>query len=248
MALVLSCLSFPFCFRFGAYNTNMKLLFNLAIYFSLFSSRGTLVHGRRLGDADECPEISTFVGFDRTALESYTSGKWYVHEQAVTTYLPEENNFCVTAEYELIGRTTFWGYTIRVNNLAKNVDGDEFGGRLYALQSDPDNEPAKLKVAPGFLPQFLAGPYWILDYQEAQDGQEGYALIVGGQPNVRTDNGCKTQNRWITSSGGLWIFSRSPVRNEALVTMVKNKAQNDFGLDVTILNPVDHSNTELCGY
>lgn len=205
--------------------------------------RGRRQASRHLWHNDEeaCPEISTLEDFD---VVSYTSAKWYVHEQAVTTYLPEENNFCVTAEYEILDQTTFWGYDIRVNNSAKNLDGDEFGGILYAFQSDPEDTPAKLKVAPGFLPQFFAGPYWVLDYQE----EEGYALIIGGQPNVRTENGCKTKNRWITSSGGLWIFSRSHVRNETLVSIVKDKAENEFGLDVTILNPVDHSDVVLCGY
>ena len=119
---------------------------------------------------------------------------------------------------------------------------------MYAAQSNPDNEPAKLEVAPGFLPRWFAGPYWILDYQEETDGLEGYALIIGGQPNVKTENGCRTKNRWITSSGGLWIFTRSPVRNEELVTMVKTKAAQEFGLDITVLNAVDHSDSELCGY
>lgn len=197
-------------------------------------------------DPEKCPVVSTIADFDK---EAYASAKWYVHEQAVTQYLPIENNYCVTAEYELIGRRTFWGYTIRVNNFAKNLEGEEFGGRLYAAQIDPDNDPGKLEVAPGFVPRFLAGPYWILDYQEESefDG-EGYALIVGGPPNVRTENGCKTKNRFLTSSGGLWIFTRNPKRNEDLVAFVKNKAEQEFGLDVTILNYVDHTDKELCGY
>jgi apolipoprotein D and lipocalin family protein len=201
-------------------------------------------------EEENCPPLAVTPDFD---LASYISAKWYVHEQAETTYLPLENNYCVSAQYEALSDSTFWGYTIQVNNTAKNIHGDVFGGILYAFQSDVDNEPAKLKVAPGFLPRFLAGPYWVLDYQESGDGNDaddddGYALIVGGQPNVRTDNGCKTRNRWITSSGGLWIFTRSFVRNEELITMIRNKAANEFGLDVTILNPVDHSNATLCGY
>lgn len=229
----------------------MKLICSLIVTVVTLLAVTRAADGRRLGAStndEECPPIRVLPNFDSQALEAYTSATWYVHEQAVTTYLPEENNNCATAEYEIMNRKTFWGYTIRVRNSAKNADGDEFGGRLYAFQSDPDTEPAKLNVAPGFLPKWFAGPYWILDYQETQNGQEGYALIVGGQPNVRTENGCKTNNRWITSSGGLWIFTRSPVRNEELVTMVKNKAQNEFGLDVTILNPVDHTNQQLCGY
>lgn len=226
----------------------MKFSTFFVAFFGLCAST-TLVGGRLLGAAEEaCPEIKTFDGFDDRALAAYTTGTWYVHEQAVTTYLPEENNYCVTAEYELIGRRTFWGYTIRVNNRAKNLQGEEFGGRLFAAQTDKDNAPAKLEVAPGFLPRFFAGPYWILDYAETSEFGEGYALIVGGQPSVRTENGCVTKNRWITSSGGLWIFTRSRVRNEELVAMVKTKAQEEFGLDVSVLNVVDHTDTNLCEY
>ena len=223
----------------------------LSIYLSSIGIWAASAQGRLfgtsnggVGDDEGCPEITTLADFD---LEAYSSAKWYVHEQAVTTYLPKENNYCVTAEYTVMNRRTFWGYTVRVNNSAKNINGEEFGGILYAAQNK--DEPAKLKVAPGFLPPFLAGPYWILDYQETTADQDGYALIIGGQPNVRTENGgCTTKNRWITSSGGLWIFTRSAVRDQALVDTLKERLADQYGLDVTVLNPVDHSDAALCGY
>eukprot|EP00977_Amphora_coffeiformis_P022522 scaffold10926_cov163-Amphora_coffeaeformis.AAC.7 len=211
----------------------------------LASAQGRLVGLANDGEGDDeaCSDITTLADFD---LDAYASSKWYVHEQAVTAYLPKENNYCVTAEYTVMNHRTFWGYKVRVKNSAKNINGEEFGGILYAAQNN--DEPAKLKVAPGFLPQFLAGPYWILDYQEATAEQEGYALIIGGQPNVRRENGgCATKNRWITSSGGLWIFTRSTVRNQTLIDTLRERLANQYGLDVTVLNPVDHSDAALCG-
>merc|ERR1712013_707878 len=42
---------------------------------------------------------------------------------------------------------------------------------------------------------------------------------------------------------GLWIFSRSPVRDEALIESVREIA-SDAGFDITVLNDVSH---EDCG-
>lgn len=232
----------------------MKLLFSfvcLSLWHVVTTASNTTRrlgwwHGNDDDDDDEaCPIVTTVSELD---LDAYASAPWYVHEQAVTTYLPAENNFCVTARYTPLERRTFWGYTIRVDNRAKNPANEEedVGGILYAVQDS--HEPGRLKVAPGVLPPFLAGPYWILDYAESTTDREGHALVIGGQPSVRTENGCRTRNRWITSSGGLWIFTRSPVRNDELVERLRNRLATEFGLDVTVLNPVDHSDAELCGY
>ena len=230
----------------------MRGLFTLSCIGIITSQSQHSASARRLGEdsSEPCPEIITDVDFNSMSLESYVSKKWFVHEQAVTTYLPLERNYCVTAEYSLLQAKTLWGYSIEVNNKAKNLQGEDFGGILYAAQTDPVAEPAKLEVAPGFLPRFLAGPYWILEYQEedVEGGQEGYALIVGGQPNVRTPGGgCRTQNRFITSSGGLWIFTRSPDRNDTLIDEIKRNARTKHDLDVSVLNPVNHTAID-CGY
>ena len=66
------------------------------------------------------------------------------------------------------------------------------------------------------LCQALFGPYWIVAYDEA----EGYALVSGGQPTIPTKDGlCKTGDG--VNNAGLWIFSRSPVRDEALIAKVR---------------------------
>ena len=208
----------------------------------------SIIDGRRLGENEEqnqqeenCPP-ARFKTKEDISLEEYTSRKWYVHEQAETTYLPKSRNYCVTAEYKLLDKPTpFFVYTIEVTNTAQDKERKStYGGTIYAAETN-ENDPSKLEVAPGFLPRFLAGPYWIVDYDET----EGYALVIGGSPQVRNkETGkCRTNNRWITSSGGLWIFTRESVRNDALIEKVKGIAA-DLGLDTSVLNTVDHDNCQ----
>lgn len=206
--------------------------------------------GRRLGGNEEqqqqegeetCPP-ARFKTKEDISLQEYASKKWYVHEQAETTYLPLSRNYCVTAEYKLLDKPTpFFGWTIEVTNQAQDeARQNTYGGTIYAAETN-ENDPSKLEVAPGFLPRFLAGPYWIVKYDET----EGYALVIGGSPQVKNkETGkCRTNNRWITSSGGLWIFTRDSERDDALIDKVKGIA-SDLGLDTSVLNTVDHSNCQ----
>ena len=208
----------------------------------------SITDGRRLGESEEqqqqgeetCPP-ARFKTKEDISLQEYASKKWYVHEQAETAYLPLSRNYCVTAEYKLLDKPTpFFGYSIEVYNQAQDEARQRYGGTIYAAETN-ESDPSKLEVAPGFLPRFLAGPYWIVDYDET----EGYALVIGGPPQVKNkDTGkCRTNNRWITSSGGLWIFTRDSERDDALIDKVKGIA-SDLGLDTSVLNEVDHSNCQ----
>ena len=182
--------------------------------------------------ANECTPVQTAKDFD---LKSYVNGRWYVHEQAVTQYLPEERFYCVHADYDIKDTKTFWGYEVTVVNYAEDEDGNYYGGELCAV-SDESGDPAKLNVAPCFLPKRFAGDYWILAYDES----EGYALIVGGQPTTPTKNGLCVPGEGVNESG-LWIFLRSKVRDEALITKVRDIAKSQ-GIDVDILIEVDQTN------
>jgi len=208
----------------------------------------SITDGRRLGENEEqqqqgeetCPP-ARFKTKEDINLQEYASKKWYVHEQAETIYLPLSRNYCVTAEYKLLDKPTpFFGYTVEVTNHAQDSEEITYGGKIYAAETN-ESDPSKLEVAPGFLPRFLAGPYWIVDYDET----DGYALVIGGSPQVKNeDTGkCRTNNRWITSSGGLWIFTRDSERDDALIDKVKGIA-SDLGLDTSVLNTVDHSNCQ----
>jgi len=180
----------------------------------------------------KCPPVRTQPGFN---LDTFISQPWYIQQQQVTTNVPAELNYCVSAQYSLFERPTFWGYTVGVRNLAYNASGGvmDSGDTLAAYSADA-KDPAKLAVAPTFVPNFLAGPYWVLHHDEA----EGYALISGGQPEVYTPEGCKISES--PTDAGLWIFTRAQQRNETLVQKVRGLAA-DQGFDLRVLNDVDQT-------
>jgi lipocalin len=182
--------------------------------------------------AGKCPIVETQQGFD---LMAYVSKPWYVQQQMVTRYLPVTWNYCVEAKYTVMEKSSFWGYTINVRNIAREADGTlhDSGSLLRAYNADK-YDPAKLAVAPSFLPKALAGDYWVLAYSE----EEGYALISGGQPTITTDSGCKTESG--TNEAGLWIFTRARKRDDALVRKVRDIAASK-GFDLSVLNDVDQS-------
>ena len=81
--------------------------------------------------------------FDQTA---YASGKWFIHQQAVTRYLPKDRNYCVTAEYNVLVNPTTFGYTIGVTNKDADANGNVREGNLCAYTPDAST-PSKLAVA-----------------------------------------------------------------------------------------------------
>jgi len=189
-----------------------------------------------------CKLVSTVSDFD---IDMYASAPWYIQQQMEIAYLPIENNYCVVAQYTVRQNPTFFGYTVDVFNQAQNELGTVFGGDLCAYQTgDEGDDLSKLAVAVCFLPKSFAGPYWVLAYDE----DEGYALISGGQPYIPTDPndlslGCSTGTG--VNDSGLWIFTRVQERNETLVQMVRDMAE-DFGFDLSVLNDIDHTNCGVC--
>jgi len=178
----------------------------------------------------KCKTVTTVENFD---IERYASKPWYVHQQAVNAYSPRSRNYCTRAEYTVRDRPTFWGYTVDVNNVASDADGSEFGGNLCAYQTD-SGSASKLAVAPCFLPKSFAGAYWVVAYDE----EAGYALVSGGQPKRpgATAGLCRTGAG--VNDSGLWIFTRSRIRDDGLVSRVRAIAA-DKGFDVSVLNDVD---------
>lgn len=202
------------------------LLCTLLVVASIFST-----------GAEECKKVTTQDNFD---LNAFIAKPWFIQQQAVTQYLPITQNFCVRAEYSLLPQSSWkrqlFGYAIQVHNIAQNAEGvvQDSGGTLCA-RSDPSGDPAKLQVAPCFLPPGLAaGPYWVI----AHNDTEGYALISGGQPTVKTENGCKSGTG--TNDSGLWIFTNAQARNDDIVEKVRNIAMAQ-GFDLTVLNNVNQT-------
>ena len=181
--------------------------------------------------AQTCKTVTTVANFNIT---KYASKPWYIQEQAETSYSPSSQNYCVRAKYSVRKSPTFpWGYTVDVNNYAQDSEGNSYGGALCAYQTTA--AASKLAVAPCYLPKLLAGPYWVVAYNE----REGYALVSGGQPNIRGTNGCKTGEG--INNSGLWIFTRSKARDNDLVKKVRGIAKSK-GFDTSVLGTVVHKN------
>lgn len=185
------------------------------------------ISAKTLASSASCLPVTTVENFNVT---EYASAPWFVQLQAVNAYTPSDQNRCVTAQYEIRDdpdrdwwKRSWWGYTVNVFNHAETAGGEISGGNLCA---DSDEEtPSQLKVAPCFLPQLFAGPYWVVSYREGSD--DGYALVSGGQPeNVvegetdcgpgGTDACCKTGEG--INRSGLWVLTRQRNASESLVS------------------------------
>jgi lipocalin len=191
--------------------------------------------------AAACPpkNFSSISNFD---LDTYISKRWYIQQMMETSYLPKSQFWCVYAEYNRLAKKSFWGYDLHVHNHAEEKNGaihdsDSKGGPPGGIDAKIiDAKTGKLDVAPSFLPTIAAGPYWVIDYDEA----EGYSLISGGAPTHDGDNGlCRTGTG--TNSAGLWIFTREQKRNELLVQKARGIAKSQ-GFDLGVLGDVDQSN------
>lgn len=184
------------------------------------------------------PGIDTVEDFD---LERFVSARWYVHEQTVTENTPLENFYCSYAEYALKSEPSVpFGYTVDVTNYAQDSAGNEFGGPLCAALDDRGSggstDASKLVVAPCFVPQAAAGPYWVIFYDEV----DGIAVVSGGNPDVvGADGACKTEDRM--GDSGLWIFLRSADRDDGKIEGAKAFLAS-LNYDLTILNTVDQTN------
>jgi len=202
--------------------------------FVVLLSLFVLGRGSLSGDSD-CPEVQPQKDFNIT---SYVTGRWYIQQQMSVLYLPTSQNYCVYAEYKVLDKPTLWGYTIQVHNHAEEKDGKVHdSGNFICAKGTDANVPAKLQVGPCFLPRIsglVTGPYWILSYNEA----EGYALVSGGQPSIKTKEGCRTGSG--VNGAGLWIFTRKQQRDEALVQKVRGLAKA-MGFDLSVLNDVDQT-------
>lgn len=188
---------------------------------------------------EACKPVETAPNFDLT---DFVSAPWYTHQQAENTFAPP-NQSCVKAEYKIRDSPTVpWGYSVDVFNSGRLEDGSLVDAKLCAFQdppADPEKDASKLKVAPCFLPKAAAGDFWVVAYDQSQ----GSALIAAGQPTRPGIHGCRTGKGDYSSDSGLWIFSRSPVRDEALIDGLRNQAL-DAGFDITVLNDVSQEDCD----
>jgi len=147
-------------------------------------------------------------------LTEYIRSTWYVQQQQVNGYQPESDLYCVAATYNInnsVKVPLFKGKVISVYNYANRdkVNGLALGNNSTFLCAREINasQPEKLAVAPCFLPNLFAGPYWILAAGPTPSNYT-WAVVIGGQPSVSgSNNTCTTKETGINNSG-LWIFTR----------------------------------------
>lgn len=177
---------------------------------------------------------------------------WYIQQQQVTEYLSAADNYCTLATYVANSKKTvpfFGGTVVEVYNYAneQSVNGkNENSEGMVLCARVPDNsQPAKLLVAPCFLPNVLAGDYWVVAAGPSQDNYE-WAIVSGGQPTVAgADGGCTTKTTG-TNGAGFWLFTRTQVASTATIAEMRSTAQK-AGFSLDKLNPVEQSGCSYSG-
>lgn len=168
-----------------------------------------------------CPSVAT-VGSKNFNLTEWVRKSWYIQEQQIVDYQPLSSFYCVAATYNLQGTTVpfFSGTVATVYNYAnkQRVNGALQNANNMTLCARAVNttDASRLAVAPCFLPNFLAGPYWALGIGEEAErpGEYAWAVVIGGEPTVEWADGCTTKETG-TNGAGLWLFTRRPVATEA---------------------------------
>merc|ERR1719240_1481494 len=187
----------------------------------------------------ECSPVRS-VG-NRLNLTEFTAHTWFIQEQQLTGYQPVESLFCVTATYDLneARRVPFFGgKVISVHNYANygGVNGPNQNKNNMTLCGRATNseDTSKLSVAPCWLPNYFAGPYWVIGL--ADDYR--WAVIIGGQPTERCADGCTTREDGVYNSG-LWLFTRAQnATKEELAEM--HQLLKAKGVARSRLLPVEH--------
>ena len=169
--------------------------------------------------ANKCPDVQPIEGLNLT---KWTEKTWYVAQQQLNGYQKPSELFCTLASYNV--NTTkkipfFKGTVLNVHNY-ENVD--EINGKIentdinipsgLCARAKNASRPSELLVAPCFLPNIAAGPYWIIAVGETNQGEYSWGVIAGGKPTVQYADGCSTKETGVNGSG-LWIFVRNPTND-----------------------------------
>ena len=182
---------------------------------------------------DQCPDLKVE---DSVNLTKYISKSWYVQQQQTNGYQSENDLYCVVATYN-----TSNTHVPFFNNTVIDVYNYANSGGINHNNSNPYNmklcarvlnssSPAKLGVAPCFLPNIFTGPYWIT----ALDVNYEWAVITGGQPTVRISNTtCTTKTSGFNGSG-LWIFSRKQIIDPDTLDHI-HVIMHNRGIDTSLL-------------
>ena len=157
-----------------------------------------------------CPSIQPTKDFNTT---EYLRATWYIQQQQITGYQPENALYCVAQTLDLTNKTVpfFDGNVISVFNYGNlnQVNGEQENSKNFTLCARQSNtsDPARILNAPCFLPNILAGPYWVLGAGPQSDNYT-WAIVSGGAPNVKYPDGNCSTSLSGTNGSGLWLFSR----------------------------------------
>ncbi len=159
-----------------------------------------------------CPYVEPMSSLNTT---EYLRSTWYIQQQQVTGYQPRETLYCVAQTLNESNRTVpfYDGSVISVFNYGRinGVNGtleNPNNFTLCARQTNSSN-PAEIINAPCFLPNILAGQYWVLAAGPSSYNYS-WAIVSGGPPTVRyADGNCSTKLTG-TNGAGLWLFTREP--------------------------------------
>ena len=184
-------------------------------------------------------------------LTEYIRSTWYVQQQQVNGYQPISDLYCVAATYSIntsIKVPLFNGKVISVYNYANRdkVNGLALGNNSTFLCARETNasHPEKLSVAPCFLPNLFAGPYWILAAGPTPSNYT-WAVVIGGQPTVNVNSTCTTRETGINNSG-LWIFTRERIAEHGNINYIRSIIEKK-NISTSKLINVTHENCSYSG-
>ena len=190
----------------------------------------------------------------------FFDGRWFPLKQLPVAYQPEDQLFCVSADYK-IEKTNLCqlrgcdDIVVRVFNAANTggVNGPRNSAQLNGVIKDPAS-PSKASVGPSFLPDLFYGPYWVVEagtYDDLLAGKQVFegekyewAIISVGAPTVERPNGCLPGTGSALDPRGLWLFSRKAIVPEVNLKALEALAAAK-GFDVSALKTVTH---EGCTY
>ena len=158
-----------------------------------------------------CPIVEPMSGFNTT---EYIRATWFIQQQQITGYQPPETLFCVAQTLDATNRTVpfFSGNVVLVYNYGNvgAVNGPSENTNNFTLCARQPNEslPSQIINAPCFLPNALAGPYWVIAAGPSSFNYS-WAIVSGGPPTVKyKDGNCSTKQTG-TNGSGLWLFTRA---------------------------------------
>jgi len=167
-----------------------------------------------------CPTPSTQPDLN---VDEFIRATWYSQKQQINTFQQPQQLYCVAATYEVEPDRKvpfFDGKVITAFNYANEgkVNGAPVNGRpsegedpeITLCARSVNEEASKLLVAPCFLPNVLAGDYWVLGAGPSPDNYE-WAVVSAGKPTEKFADGCTTDE-----NSGLWIFTRKQTDPEGV--------------------------------